>query len=128
MISPEIQHFMNLAQESHSAAKVLIEKGFTGFSAAQSYYTMFYLVEALLLTKGLTFSRHSAVIAAFGREFAKAGLFDVKFHRYLIDAEKRREIGHYGDEIEEITDEQALESFRWAQDFKQAVEEYLSKQ
>jgi uncharacterized protein (UPF0332 family) len=49
----------------------------------------------MLLSKGLTFSSHSAVIAAYGKEFAKTGLLDPKFHRYIIDAQERREIGHY---------------------------------
>jgi uncharacterized protein (UPF0332 family) len=82
MTSPAIQHLLDLADESHRAAKVMIDKGIVRFSAAQSYYTMFYLTEALLLSKELTFSSHSAVIAAFGKEFAKAGLLNPKFHHY----------------------------------------------
>ena len=64
MITPEIQKLFDYADESHETAKVLIDNGFIGFSAAQSYYTMFYLTQALLLSKGLKFSSHSAVIAA----------------------------------------------------------------
>ena len=64
MISPEIQGLISHAEESHQAAKVLLDKGFLGFSAAQSYYTMFYLTEALLHSKDLQFSSHSAVIVA----------------------------------------------------------------
>jgi uncharacterized protein (UPF0332 family) len=126
MIKPEIQSLLNKAADSHGAAEVLIEKGFIGFSIAQSYYTMFYLVEALLLAKGLTFSSHSAIIAAYGKEFAKTGLLDPKFHRNLIVAQKRRETGHYGAESE-ITNEQALESYQWAEEFMQVVKTYLHK-
>ncbi len=126
MISPDIQRLLDYADESHQAAKTLIDGGFAGFSAAQSYYTMFYLTEALLLSKELTFSKHSSVIAAFGKEFAKTSLLDPKFHRYLIVAEKRRESGHY-DAAREITDEQARESLQWAGEFKQAVNAYFAK-
>jgi len=126
MITPEIQRLLNYADESHEAAKVLIEGGFIGFSAAQSYYTMFYLTEALLLSKGLKFSSHSAVIAAYGKEFSKTGLLDPKFHHRLIEAEERREDGHYG-AGENVSDEDALESFQWAEEFMQAVKEYLDK-
>ena len=105
----------------------MIDGGFVGFSAAQSYYTMFYLVEAMLLSKGLTFSSHSAVIAAYGREFAKTGLLDPNFHHYVIVTQKRREVGHYGDEGEEVTDEEARESYQWAGEFMEAVNAYLSK-
>jgi uncharacterized protein (UPF0332 family) len=124
--SPEIQQLLDYADESHKAAKVLIDSGFTGFAAAQSYYSMFYLTEALLLSKGLHYSSHSAVIAAFGKEFAKTGLLDPKFHRYLINAEERREDGHYGGG-RKVSEEDALESYQWAGEFKEVVEAYLSK-
>ena len=126
MISSEIQHFLNLADESHEVAGKLIEMGHARFSAAQSYYTIFYLAQAMLLSKGLTFSSHSAVVAAYGKEFAKTGTLDPKFHRYIIDAQERRQVGHYGGQHEDVTDEQARESFQWAEEFKQAVEAYLS--
>ncbi|MFZ5909509.1 MAG: HEPN domain-containing protein [Chloroflexota bacterium] len=125
MIPPEIQHYLNLADESHAAAKVMVDNNFIRFSAAQTYYTMFYLAQAMLLSKGLTFSSHSAVVAAYGREFAKTGLLAPKFHRYIIDAEELREVGHYGGVGEEVTDEEALQSFQWAEEFMQAVKGYL---
>jgi len=75
----------------------------------------------------LIFSKHSAVVAAYGREFAKTGLLDSRFHRYIIQAEKLRQTGHYGDEGEEVTEEEALESFKWAEEFMEAVKAYLSK-
>lgn len=126
MTSAEIQQLLDYAEESHQAAKVLIDGGFTGFAAAQSYYTMFYLAEALLLSKGLYYSSHSALIAAFGKEFAKTGLLAPKFHRYLIDAEERREDGHYGGG-RKISDEDALESYQWAVEFKKMAGDYLDK-
>lgn len=125
MISAEVQHLLKLADESHDVAKGLIDMGHPRFSAAQSYYTIFYLAQAMLLTKGLTFSKHSAVVAAFGKEFAKTNLLDSKFHRYIIQSQKLRQTGHYGEEGEEVTEEQALESYEWAKEFMQAVKEYL---
>ncbi len=127
MTESSIQHLIKLAEESHDAARGLIGMGHPRFSAAQSYYTMFYLAQAMLLTKGLTFSSHSAVIAAYGKEFAKTGLLDSKFHRYMIDAQERREVGHYGDEQEEVTTAQAMKSFKWAEEFIQAVKNYLQE-
>jgi uncharacterized protein (UPF0332 family) len=125
MIKPEIQHLLNLAEESHHAAMVLRENGHTRFSAAQSYYTIFYLAQAVLLSKGLNFSSHSAVVAAFGKEFARTKVLDPKFHRYIIDAQVVREVGHYGRVNEAVTEEQERESFHWAEEFMQAVKEYL---
>jgi len=123
--TPEVEHLLKLADESHAAAKVLLEMGHPRFSAAQSYYTIFYLAQGMLLSKELTFSKHSAVVAAFGKEFAKTGLLDPKFHRYIIEAQKLRQTGHYGEEGEEVTEEQAGESFQWAEEFTQAVKDYF---
>ena len=125
MISVSIQRLLDLADESHQVAKNIMDAGSPRFSVAQTYYTMFYLVEELLLSKGLTFSSHSAVVAAYGKEFSRTGLLDPKFHRRIIVTQKRREVGHYGDENEEVTDEEARESFQWADEFMLAVKEYL---
>jgi uncharacterized protein (UPF0332 family) len=102
MTSPEIQILLDRADESHNAAKVLLDEGFANFSAAQSYYTMFFLVEAILYSKGLRYSSHSALVAAYGKEFAKTGILDPKYHRYIIITQKRRETGYYGWESSQI--------------------------
>ena len=124
MITPQVQILINRAEESHQAAKVLLDQGFSNYSAAQSYYTMFYLTEALLYSKDLQFSSHSALLAAFGKEFAKTNELDPKFHRRLIIAERRRETGHYGVE-NSVSESEALESFQWAEEFIQTVKDYF---
>lgn len=124
MITPQIRALIERADDSHQAAKVLLDSGHFNFSAAQSYYTFFYLMEALLHSKGLDYSSHSAVMAAYGREFAKTQIIDPKFHRYIIIAERRRETGHYGEESG-VSNEEARESFEWAEEFMQAVKKYL---
>lgn len=57
---------------------------------------MFYVAEALLLGDGLSFSKHSAVHSAFGREFAKTGRVPAHLHRYLIDGMVVRQAADYG--------------------------------
>jgi uncharacterized protein (UPF0332 family) len=57
---------------------------------------MFYVAEALLYIRGQSYSKHAAVISAFGKEYAKTGSMDSKFHRRLIDAQDLRNIGDYG--------------------------------
>ncbi len=57
---------------------------------------MFHLAGALLLGKGLTFSKHGSLLGAFGLHLVKTGEVDTKFHRYLIDAQDNRIKGDYG--------------------------------
>jgi len=85
---------------------------------------MFYVAEALLSTKGLSFSSHSAVIAAFGKEFAKTGLISPEHHRHLKDAFETRQIGDYGVEIS-VSMNIAEEVLAWARDFSMAGETFL---
>ena len=56
---------------------------------------MFYIASAFLLGKDLSFSSHSAVIGAFGREFAKDNQKFRQFHRALIDAQDLRNRSDY---------------------------------
>ncbi len=67
----EIKGLAGKAERRFASAKDEIGKGNYDFAVSHFYYAMFYLAEALLLTKGLRFSKHSAVIAAFGEHFAK---------------------------------------------------------
>lgn len=72
------------------AAEILLREGDLDSAAGRSYYAMFYVAEALLFEKGLQFRKHSGVHSAFGEHFAKSGLLDSKFHRWLLNASNLR--------------------------------------
>jgi uncharacterized protein (UPF0332 family) len=86
---------MRKARHSLDAAKLMEQKDYHDFAASRAYYAMFYVAEALLLEHGLSFSKHSAVIAAFGQRFAKTRLVLPEFHRYLIEGQDSRNVGDY---------------------------------
>lgn len=75
------QLLLDKAERAIHAAQVLLDAGETEFAAGRVYYSMLYVSEALLYERGLVLRKHAAVHAAFGREFAKQGLMDPKFHR-----------------------------------------------
>ena len=50
------------------SARILAADGDFDSAASRLYYAMFYMAEALLETRGLSFSSHKAVISAFGLE------------------------------------------------------------
>lgn len=83
------------AKKSLQAAQLLLTNDLADFAASRAYYTMFYLASTFLIGKGLKFSKHGSLIAAFGQHFVKTGEVDAKFHRYLIDAQDDRIIGDY---------------------------------
>jgi uncharacterized protein (UPF0332 family) len=93
---PEQAALLRKARDSLRGATLLAGNGLYDFAASRAYYTMFYVAEALLLGEGLSFSKHTAVIAAFGRRFARTGVVPAEFHRYLLDGQDMRTVGDYG--------------------------------
>jgi len=79
----EVCALLTKAARSFDAAENLLESGDADFATSRTYYGCFYVAEALLLTEGLRFSRHGAVIGEYGRLFAKTGRLDRRFHRLL---------------------------------------------
>jgi uncharacterized protein (UPF0332 family) len=112
------------ATESLKAACLLRSQGYPGIAASRAYYAMFYAAQALLLERGLAFSSHSAVIAAFGKHLAKTCVVNPRLHRYLIEAQDLRNVADYG--VEAVLDDtQADEALVWAGEFLEAAAQVL---
>ena len=74
---------------------MLAENGDFDSAASRLYYAMFFVAEALLATRDLTFTSHRAVISAYGQNFAKTKELDPKFHQALVNAFSQRQLGDY---------------------------------
>ena len=96
------------------------------FAGSRAYYTLFYVAQALLLEHGLAFSSHSAIIASFGKEYAKTGLLNPNLHQYLIKAQDRRNIGDYGIG-EHLSEEDVREMLAWGKEFIKTAEKFLKQ-
>ncbi|MEW6356179.1 MAG: HEPN domain-containing protein [Planctomycetota bacterium] len=115
------------ASKSLRAAEILLKEDLPDFAASRVYYSMFYAVEALLLTKGLSFSKHAGVVSAFGKEFVKTGEFHPELHRQLRDAFRWRQAGDYS-ATPVVTKKVAHRLIAQASEFIQAIEKYLKQQ
>ena len=78
----ESRKLLDKAIDSIEGAEALPEMDKLNIAAGRAYYAMFYAAEALLNEKGLEFSKHIRVHAAFGQHFAKRKILDPKFHRW----------------------------------------------
>jgi len=123
-MTPDIEALIHKAKKSLGAARSLIKDSYFDFAASRAYYTMFYVAEALLASIGQSYNKHSAVISAFGREYAKTGKLDSKFHRWLIDAQDFRNIGDYGVDAH-ISEHDANLVCDWAEEFIKSAESFL---
>ena len=115
-MNSEIAGLLAKARRAVTSAELLLNDGDFDAAVPRSYYAMFHAAEALLLAKGLSFSKHSAVIAAFGKELAKTGTVDAKFHAFLIDAQEARNISDY-QTVTHLTEEGARLQLQRAEEF-----------
>ena len=112
------------ARDSLNAAKLLQSQGYWGYAASRAYYAMFYVAEAFLLGKGMAFSRHGAVHAAFSREFAKTGVVPRHLTGYLTRGMEVRHTGDYG-KSKKVTPEEAAEQISRAEEFLRVAEQVI---
>ena len=113
-----------IARDSLKAAQILLREGYPGFAASRAYYAMFYVAEAFLEGEGLSYSKHSAVIAAFGEKFAHAGRVPTEFHRFLLEAQESRHDGDYGPR-NAVSPQQAQERVRHAGRFLEVATQLI---
>lgn len=109
------------------SAHLLMNDNDLDSAASRLYYAMFYVAETLLDAKGLSFSSHRGVISAFGQHFAKTGELDPRFHRILITAFAKRQLGDYA-ATSGISCQEVGEMLTEAQDFLAEAHHWLARQ
>lgn len=120
-MTPDQYDLLRMAVASLNAAEVLLNNGYAGFAASRAYYAMFYIAEAFLEGEGLSFSKHSAVIAAFGQHFARPQKVPPEFHRFLLEAQSARQAGDYGD-LDAVSPEKAYILIAQTREFLKVAE------
>lgn len=123
-MNTETRKLLDKASHALHAAELLLQGGEADFAAGRAYYAMFYTAQALLFEKGLRFSKHTAVHSSYGQEFAKTGILDRKFHRWLLDAFGERIRADYATG-HPITREDVGEMMAQAREFLDAVHRFL---
>jgi uncharacterized protein (UPF0332 family) len=83
------------AIEALEDAELLIDSKRYRSAANRLYYAAFYAVLAVLLTKRLQYSKHSAVISFFDKEFIKTGILPKEYSRALHRAFYERQQDDY---------------------------------
>ncbi len=94
-LAEEILGMLAKARRYLHSAEVLRQQQDFDSAVSRLYYAMFYAAEALLLTRGQTFSSHRAVVSAFAQHFVKSGLLSKELHQWLREAFEKRQISDY---------------------------------
>ena len=123
----ETEALIKKAHRYLKSAEILLQDKDFESSVSRTYYAMFYCVEAVLLTKNLSFSSHKGVISAFGEHFIKTGTFPKELGRELNRAFEKRQIGDY-EYTSLISSEEAAEILDSGKQFVKTLENWLNKQ
>jgi uncharacterized protein (UPF0332 family) len=122
----EVKSLFARSKRYIKSAWLLIEDKDYESATSRAYYAMFYATEALLLSKGMSFSSHKAVLSAFGEEFVKTGVFKKDLSKALIRAFEKRQVSDYEFTFT-ISEKEAREILLEAEHFVAAITEYLSE-
>lgn len=122
----EIEFLIKMAEKYIKSSEILLNAEDYESSVSRLYYAMFYSVEALLLTEGLSFSSHKGVIAAFGKHFIKSGLFPKEMGKELDRAFEKRQLSDYEYNFA-ISRNEAEEMLQTGKNFVRRIISYLEE-
>lgn len=94
-MTTEIAALLDKARRGLDAAREHLGRDDFDFATSRAYYAMFHAATALLRLRQMVFSRHNAVIVAFGREFVVTGLFAQEHHKALVEGFELRQLAEY---------------------------------
>jgi len=124
----EVVLYVEHAQQMLQVADHNLADGFYASAINRAYYAIFYAANALLATKGLSRSKHSAVIATFRQHFVKPGQIEDEYsHIYgrVMDDQHKADY----DIVESTVDpDRAQTDQEGAQRFVKRVERYLKQE
>ncbi len=114
------------ADQSPEAARDLAASGYHDFAASRAYYAAFYAATAILLSEGLDFGKHSAVIAAIHQRFVKPGRLSKECGKDLNWLFEMRSIGDYGGPAH-VSAPQSKRAIEAAERFVAAIKSILAR-
>lgn len=83
------------AYKTYQAAKVLSQNGYWNSAVNRLYYSVFYAVNALLVSNEIYTQSHSGMRTQFSKYFIKTGKLDKKYGKLLVQLYDWRQKGDY---------------------------------
>lgn len=119
-----VKNRIDTAYKTLEAAKVLAENGFWNSAVNRLYYSVFYIVNAILVQNEIIAQSHSGVKSQFSLYFIKTGKLDKKYGKLLAELYDWRQKGDY-ENLFEFDSESVLPLFVSVLEMIQAIEEEL---
>lgn len=95
-------------------------------SVSRAYYSVFHIISACLLSKGLSFSSHKEVIGNFNKEFIKSNISPAELSKMIKVLFDDRQTSDY-DVKTHIDKDKAEEDFSYAEKIFELLSRYFNK-
>ncbi len=119
-----VRYRLERARETLEEARLMSQNGHLHGAANRIYYACFYATVALLLTRSLSSSKHSGVMALFNRHFIKEGILPIEMGKFYSRVFDHRLESDYG-EIAELEAEDIEADLVKAEEFITRIESEL---
>jgi len=111
-------------REDLITARLLLREGKYRVAVSRAYYAIFMITTAVLITLGISRSKHSAVESAFGQYLVKPGILEPKYHAIYMKARDWREEADYSPTVT-FSEQEAFAILAEAEEFVARLERYL---
>jgi uncharacterized protein (UPF0332 family) len=115
-----LEYRMIRAAESLDVARLALGNNHLQDAVNRLYYACFYMVTALLQTKGLASGKHSGVRALFNQNWIKTGVLPHSIGRFYQEIFERRQEGDYAD-LAAFNRDDVIAWMRTAEEFVSAI-------
>jgi uncharacterized protein (UPF0332 family) len=122
-----IRYRQEKARETLEDAHILFRAGRLFSALNRIYYSLFYGVMALLLTKDLSSARHTGIRALFNEHFVRTGKVSVDQGRFFSRMYDFRQKGDYADYVQ-FEEAKIKEWLVQAESFIDEVEQVIEKE
>ena len=116
----EIQASVDRCRGALESARELLDSEHYDDAASRAYYAAFHAATAVLLSKGLEFSKHRGVIAAVHGDLVRQGLVSREAGKALGKLFELRDVGDYGGK-RRVASEAAANAVALAEKFAEEV-------
>ena len=122
-----IRYRQEKSKETLEDAHILFRAGRLFSALNRIYYSLFYEVMALLLTKDLSSARHTGIRALFNEHFVRTGKVSVEQGRFFSRIYDFRQKGDYADYVQ-FEEAKIKEWLAQAESFINEVEQVIEKE
>jgi uncharacterized protein (UPF0332 family) len=114
------------ANKTFQAAEILAQNGFWNSAVNRLYYSVFYAVNALLVSNDVYTQTHSGMRTQFSKVFIKTGKLDKKYGNLLTQLYDWRQKGDY-ENLYDFTEETVNQLFEPVKEMIETIEVEINK-